>query len=49
MTGIYALLLVGHVTTQAALPYNRSYRLVLDREDWVVDGLLLRLNPLLAV
>ena len=47
MVGIDALWLVGHVTTQAAPPYNRSYRLVYFREDWVVGGVLLRYTLLL--
>lgn len=42
MIGVYALLLVGHVTTQAAPPYNRSYRLLLFGRDWGVGEVPLR-------
>jgi hypothetical protein len=37
-----------HVTIHALICYNRSYRLVLDREDWVVGVVLLRYTLLLG-
>jgi hypothetical protein len=34
MRAVYASILVGHVTTHAAITYNRSYRFYYFEEDW---------------